>query len=74
MEVNSYLGRGPEYLKAMKRFFDICKEAGVRFTYGSDAHHMKDLGPFPGIEEAIDFLGLSPDDFLGRDEFLERAW
>ena len=74
MEVNSYLGQGAEYLEPMARFFDICKEVGVRFTYGSDAHHMKDLGPTRAIEQAIDFLGLSPDNFLNREEFLERAW
>jgi len=74
MEINAQLGRDSEYLHATERFFGICKEVGVRFTYGSDAHHVKNLGPYPGIKQAIRYLALQPKDFLTTEELLYRTW
>lgn len=74
MEINAHLGRDQEYLRTIKRFIRICLEVGVRMTYGSDAHHLKDLGPYPGIEQAMKSLELVPEHFLTPDELLSRAW
>ncbi len=74
MEINALLGRDTEYLLAIKRFFGICKDVGVRFTYGSDAHHVKNLGPYPGIKKAIQYLALKPQDFLTTDQLLHKDW
>ena len=74
MELNGHLGREPGYLRATKRFFQICRGVGVKLTFGSDAHHPRGLGSSPALEDAITFLGLGPDDFLSADELTSKSW
>lgn len=73
MEVNGHLRWDSEYLRAIKKFFDICRKAGVRFTYGSDAHHSAGLKPTQAMEDAIRFLDLTPNHFLSPDELLNNS-
>ncbi len=73
MEVNGHLGRDSGYLRAIKRFFDICRKVGLKFTYGSDAHHSAGLKPTPAMEDAIRFLDLAPSLFLSPDELLNNS-
>jgi len=74
MEINAHIGRDTEYMLSLKRFIEICKRVGVRFTYGGDAHHQKDLGRFSGIEQAITYLELDSKHFLTPNELMDRNW
>jgi histidinol phosphatase-like PHP family hydrolase len=74
MEVNGHLDRQPGYLHAIKRFFQICREVGVKLTFGSDAHRLQSLGSSAALEDAISFLELGPDDFLSAGELLSKPW
>ena len=74
MEINAILARDPAYLYHIKRFILICKEIGVRFTYGSDAHIYNNIGPFPGMQDAFRFLSLEKNNFLDADELMNRMW
>lgn len=71
MEINGQLGLDQEYLQAIKPFFSICKDVGVKFSYGSDAHHKKNLQPTTGIIHFIQSLNLSYNDFLSPGELIK---
>jgi HisJ family histidinol phosphate phosphatase len=70
MEINGILGLDMNYFQAVKEFLLICKEIGVRFTYGSDAHHRKQLEPSPGFYQIVNELNLSVEDFLTPEELI----
>jgi len=72
MEINAHLGVDQEYLEAIKEFIAVCKEVGVKFTYGSDAHNKKGLIPTKGILNALNKLNLTPTDFLKTDELIQN--
>jgi histidinol phosphatase-like PHP family hydrolase len=72
MEINAILGTDQEYLTAISKFIAVCKEVGVKFTYGSDAHNKTALMPSRGIEKAINALNLKPSDFLCTDELIHN--
>lgn len=71
MEINGQLGLDQEYLQATKPFFSVCKEVGVKFSYGSDAHHKKHLEPTTGIIQFIKSQNLSYEDFLSPGELIK---
>lgn len=73
MEISAWLARDPEYLHTIKRFINICQDTGVRFSFGSDAHHQKDIGLSAGMEQTITVLGLEPNDFLTADELIRKV-
>jgi len=73
-EVNGHIDREPGYLLAVTRFFQISQKAGVKFTFGSDAHHMNDIGCSQLRLDAIKRLGLKAENFLSADELLSRSW
>lgn len=73
-EVNGHIDREPGYLLAVTRFFQISQKAGVKFTFGSDAHHMNDIGCSQLRLDAIKELGLKAENFLSADELLSRSW
>lgn len=70
MEINGQLGLDQEYLQAIKPFVFVCKEVGVKFSYGSDAHHKMNLGPTNGIIQFIKSQNLTYKDFLSPDELI----
>ncbi len=74
MEINSILARDPAYLYSIKRFLQICREVGVRFTYGSDAHRYMDVGYCIGMEDVFNYLELDQKQFLKADELISRKW
>ena len=44
------------------RFISIAKEAGCRFTFGSDAHSLKDLKTLERLQHFIDTMGIEARD------------
>jgi len=72
MEINAILGIDKDYLTAISDFIAVCKEVGVKFTYGSDAHNKTALVPSSGIEKAINALNLKPSDFLKTNELIQN--
>ncbi len=44
-------------------FYKLCKEAGLKFTVGSDAHKPSDVGMTRLVEPLIRELGLTDEDF-----------
>ena len=71
MEINGQLGLDHEYLQAIKPFVSVCKEVGVKFSYGSDAHHKMNLGPTNGIIQFIKSQILTYEDFLSPGELIK---
>jgi histidinol phosphatase-like PHP family hydrolase len=71
MEINGQLGLDQEYLAAIKPFVSVCKEVGVKFSYGSDAHHKKNLKPTTGIIQFIKSQNLSCEYFLTPNESIK---
>jgi putative hydrolase len=43
-------------------FYRLCKEAGLKFSIGSDAHKLSDVGRTIRVEPLINELGLSDED------------
>jgi len=72
IEINAHLSRDPDYLYSITRFINICKELGVRFSYGSDAHIYYDIGFHPGMDQVICSLDLEPKDFLMPSDLLRE--
>lgn len=73
MDVNGHIDREPAYVLAIRRFFKICCEVGVKFTFGSDAHHLQKLGKSQALVDAITYFDLNEDDILSADELLARS-
>lgn len=74
MEINGEMVAEAGYLRAMRPFYRICRQVGVRFTYGSDAHYLQKLGGSEAIMDVITSFGLGPDDFLSADELVSKCW
>jgi histidinol phosphatase-like PHP family hydrolase len=53
----------PGQLEFSTRFYGLCKEAGLRFTIGSDAHCLADVGNVGILAPVISELGLTEKDF-----------
>lgn len=51
----------PDYARSMERFMRICRDAGVRFSMGSDAHALATVGAVQGAREWIEALRI-PDE------------
>jgi histidinol phosphatase-like PHP family hydrolase len=41
-----------------KEFFGMCQQLGARFTLGSDAHKLADIGAFPAFDAFAEAVGL----------------
>ena len=39
-------------------FFDMCQQLGAKFTLGSDAHKLGDIGVFPDLESCLNIVGI----------------
>ncbi len=50
--------RQPDYFEALYPFLSLCNEAGVAFSFGSDAHAMAHLASVRKAEENIGKLGI----------------
>ncbi|MCC7355823.1 MAG: hypothetical protein IT330_18940 [Anaerolineae bacterium] len=74
METGRALMTYPPYLRAAQRFFRICREVGVRFTFGSDTHYLAYMGPDDGVLSGIKGLGLTPEDYLSAEEVVTKSW
>jgi len=48
----------------LKQYFRTCKELGVKFTLGSDAHRIEDIGKFPKIEVFMKHFNISEKDII----------
>lgn len=44
------------------RFYTLCKRAGLKFTIGSDAHRLEDVGNVHVLEPFLDELGITEAD------------
>jgi histidinol phosphatase-like PHP family hydrolase len=53
----------PGQLDFCAPFYRQCKEAGLKFTIGSDAHRLDDVGNILVLQPLIDTLGLAETDF-----------
>lgn len=63
MEISRRIFHTPEQLTFARRFYPLCKEAGLRFTTGSDAHCLADIGNVHVLEPALTEFGLTEKDF-----------
>ncbi len=52
----------PEQTPYLLPFYRMCKEAGLKFSVGSDAHRLMDVGQTRIIEPLINELGITEDD------------
>jgi len=69
MEISRRVFTSTEQYKFLINFYGLCKEAGVKFTLGSDAHELKDLARVSLLRPVISELRLTRDDFwLPRTE------
>ncbi len=53
----------PGQLEFSARFYRLCKQVGLMFTMGSDAHALVDVGNVRILKPLIDDLGLAEADF-----------
>lgn len=53
----------PEYYESIKPFLLMCKKSGIKFSPGSDAHHIDMVGKIVDIAPLIEKLGINEDDF-----------
>ncbi len=51
-----------EQIEFRLRFYRLCKKAGVRFSIGSDAHRLSNVGNVRVLEPVIRELGLTDED------------
>ncbi len=61
IELNGSL-QEEEYGRAMYRFLGLCKEAGVKFSLGSDAHWLSGMYEVPLLRAYIASLHIEEDD------------
>ncbi len=73
MEISRDQMARPRYREPMRRFIRICREEGVRFTLGSDAHSLARLRGAGDGAAGVASLGLRPEDFLSADELVARG-
>lgn len=62
MEISPRAFHRPEQLRFSLRFYPLCKKAGLKFTIGSDAHRLDDVGNVPILQPLITELGLTEKD------------
>ncbi len=55
---------GPEFLADYKRAFGILLEEGAKFTTGSDAHNIDQLGRSSDAAEYLEAIGATDEDLL----------
>ncbi|MDO8588366.1 MAG: PHP domain-containing protein [Armatimonadota bacterium] len=53
----------PDHLDFFKRFYRLCKDAGVKFAVGSDAHNLASVGQLHLLTPLIEDLDLKDNDF-----------
>lgn len=63
LEISRRILHTPEQLQFSKRFYPLCKEVGLKFTVGSDAHRLEDVGNVRVLEPFINEMGLTEKDF-----------
>jgi len=63
MEISRRVFHTPEQLRFARRFYSLCKQVGLKFTIGSDAHQLSDIGNVRILEPFIAELGLARQDF-----------
>lgn len=63
MEISRRIFTTPGQLPFSMHFYELCARVGVKFTCGSDAHQLKDLGQMYMLEPVISHLGLTKKDF-----------
>jgi len=52
----------PNQAEFSVRFYRLCKEVGLRFTIGSDAHELKDIGNVHVVRPLLNELGVTEAD------------
>lgn len=62
MEISRRVLVSPEQEQFSMRFLRLCKRVGLKFTCGSDAHQLKDLGQMHLLEPIINDLELTDAD------------
>ena len=63
MEISRRIYHMPEQFIFAARFYALCKEIGLKFTIGSDAHQLEDIGNVLVLRPFIKEMGLSGADF-----------
>ena len=53
----------PGQLEFSVRFYELCKKVGLKFSIGSDAHALVDVGNMQILRPVINTLGLTEKDF-----------
>ncbi|MDO8683668.1 MAG: hypothetical protein Q7N50_09325, partial [Armatimonadota bacterium] len=53
----------PGQLEFSMRFYELCKKVDLKFTIGSDAHALVDVGNVCILRPVINTLGLTEKDF-----------
>ncbi len=63
MEISRRIYHMPEQFIFAARFYALCKEIGLKFTIGSDAHQLQDIGNVLVLRPFIKEMGLTEADF-----------
>lgn len=63
MEISRRIYHTPEQTIFAARFYALCKEIGLKFTIGSDAHRLEDIANIRQLKPFIKAMELSEEDF-----------
>jgi histidinol phosphatase-like PHP family hydrolase len=53
----------PAHTPFMRKFYSLCKEAGIKFAVGSDSHNLGTVGRLDAISPLVEELQLEDKDF-----------
>lgn len=53
----------PDHIEFLTPFYRLCKQAGIKFSIGTDSHRLEDVGRTDLLTPLIQELGLRDDDF-----------
>ena len=52
----------PQNAPFLMRFYSLCKEVGIKFSFGSDAHWLENAGQTQKLNSIVDKLGITDAD------------
>jgi len=52
----------PQLLDGLIRFYKLCKDMGLKFSIGDDAHQLVNVGSCDKVKDIIEKVGISDKD------------
>ena len=62
MEISRRIFHTEEHLRFAWRFYPLCKKAGLKFSIGSDAHRLEDIGNVHILEPFLEEINITEKD------------